>query len=94
MTELTQEQREHLLIALFYSSLSTMVLVDFLLVAMTSEKEQEEEWALNGLRKFGEIKRRYKDNPDTQVCNKETVALLDRMVKFYFNNYEKANENA
>jgi hypothetical protein len=94
MTELTQEQREHLPIALFYSSLSTMVLVDFLLVAMTSEKEQEEEWALNGLRKFGEIKRRYKDNPDTQVCNKETVALLDRMVKFYFNNYEKANENA
>jgi hypothetical protein len=90
-TELTQEQREHLLMALWYGSRSTQVLIDILLVAMNSEKEDVEEWALNGLRTFGQIKKRYKDNPEMIASEKETRDLLDKMIKFYFENYEKAN---
>lgn len=84
--ELTERQREHLDAALVWADLSSKTLLDVLLVAMMDPNEKTEEWALNGLRAFGEIKRKYKDNPQIIEQQKRTIDFLRKVIEFYFQN--------
>jgi hypothetical protein len=90
MDELSQKQIDHILVSLLFSRLATSEFIDAMLVALVSEREESEIWALNGLRAFGEIRK--KDTAETLKAKRKDVELLEKMIRFYFENYEKANK--
>lgn len=86
MDEITERQRERLYATFIFGDLCNKAMLDMLLIAVTDKNETVEEWALNALRKLGEIKREYKDNQQIAETQKEKHEFLNKAIRFYFEN--------